>query len=121
MNRRRALSALLLTMGAALVPTPLAAQTASVVLRTYVEGFDARWGRHDTTTELMAKLVPTRAPGSAEALRVALRTAEAVKFGTRRPDHATAAADLHDLRGWVQRSGPAGDARADTVAGGAPV
>jgi len=85
---------------------------ASGVLRRYVEGFDRAWRPSDTTTELMAKLVLREAGGGVEPLVGVLRSAEAVKFGRRRPSRSAAATDLAALRTWVAGSGSPVDERA---------
>jgi hypothetical protein len=88
---------------------------SSEVVREYVEGFDPRWNRAWTSTELMRGLLEsdgweaasTATPGpastsaSARTLSDEIAGAEAVKFGGVRPDPDEAERYWHALRAWI--------------------
>ncbi|MEX0911982.1 MAG: hypothetical protein WD737_01990 [Gemmatimonadota bacterium] len=84
---------------------------STLAARRYIETLDRACGPWLTDRELVGRLSAAGANGAAEPLGRVLRRAEGVRFGTRRPDPATAVADLAVLRDWVSGY-PPGDASA---------
>jgi len=91
---------------------------SSEITRRYVEVFDARWGPDWTSTELMGGL-QGHAPGAAaDHLDAEMASAEAVKFGGRRPESESAEEHWRTVHDWIEQTAEptagAGDPEAES-------
>jgi hypothetical protein len=84
---------------------------SSEITRRYVEAFDARWGPAWTSTELMDGLKEQPSGQATTGLDTEMASAEAVKFGGRRPESESAEDHWRAVHDWIEQTAePSADA-----------